>query len=67
MKYKDRINDLTNFVLLQNGNVIGTFGNLKKVADFLNGEQFCSYWTLARKKDFPVKCKNYTIFKVKHY
>lgn len=65
--YKEQQKDRTNFVLLENGNVLGTFGNLKKVCDFLSDKDFYSYNTIIRKKDFPVIFKDYSVWKVKHY
>ena len=41
--YKERQENLEYFVLLDGDNVLGTFGNLKKVCDFLDGKDFYSY------------------------
>lgn len=65
--YKEQQKDRTNFVLLENGNVLGTFGNLKKVCDFLQNKDFYSYNTVVRKKEFPIIYKDYSVWKVKHY
>ena len=65
--YKERIQNKTNYVLIENDIVLGTFGNLKKITDFMKGKDFPSYWTLVRKKDYPIEFDNYKIFKVKHY
>tara|TARA_R100000935_G_scaffold13736_5_gene27654 strand:+ start:81770 stop:81976 length:207 start_codon:yes stop_codon:yes gene_type:complete len=65
--YKERQENLEYFVLLEYCNVLGTFGNLKKVCDFLDGKDFYSYNTIVRKKTYPVTYKNYKVFKVKHY
>jgi hypothetical protein len=65
--YKERIQNKKNYVLIENDIVLGTFGNLKKITDFMKGKNFPSYWTLVRKKDFPIKFDNYKIFKAKHY
>ena len=65
--YKERKEKLENFVLLEGDNVLGTFGNLKKVCDFLEGKDFYSYNTIVRKKSYPVAYKNYKVFKVKHF
>lgn len=65
--YKERQENLEYFVLLEDCNVLGTFGNLKKVCDFLKGKDFYSYNTIVRKKTYPVVYKNYKVFKVKHY
>ncbi len=65
--YKERQENLEYFVLLDGDNVLGTFGNLKKVCDFLDGKDFYSYNTIVRKKTYPVIYKNYKVFKVKHY
>lgn len=64
--YKERMENKQNFVLINGGQVLGTFGNLKKVCDFLEGRNFYSYHTLSR-KTFPVSYNGFTLFKVKHY
>jgi len=48
--YKERIQNKTNYVLIENDVVLGTFGNLKKITGFMKGKDFPSYWTLVRKK-----------------
>lgn len=65
--YKERQENLEYYVLLKDCEVLGTYGNLKKVCDYLDGEDFYSYNTIIRKKEFPVTYKNYKVFKVKHY
>lgn len=65
--YKEQQKDRTNYVLLENGNVLGTFGNLKKVCDFLQNKDFYSYNTVVRKKEFPIIYKDYSVWKVKHF
>lgn len=65
--YKERQENLEYFVLLKDCDVLGTFGNLKKVCDFLAEEDFYSYNTIVRKKTYPVTYKNFKVFKVKHY
>lgn len=65
--YKERKENQQNFVLLKDGVPLGTFGNLKKVVEFVDKKDFPSYWTLVRKKDFPLNIGVYSIFKVKHY
>ncbi len=65
--YKERKENKNSFVLLENGIPLGTFGNLKKVVDFLKDKDFPSYWTLIRKSDYPLIHGNYHIYKVKHY
>ena len=65
--YKERKENQYNFVLLKEGIVIGTFGNLRKITEFVKDDNFPSYWTLVRKKEYPIEFDNYRIFKVKHY
>ena len=65
--YKERIKDKHNFVLIKGNEVLGTFGNLKKITDFIEDENFPSYWTLVRKDEYPIEFMDYKIFKVKHY
>ncbi len=64
--YKEQKEKKQYYVLLKNWDVLGTFGNLKKVCEFLEGEDFYSYHTLVR-KEFPLEYKDYKIFKVRHY
>ena len=65
--YKEQIKNKTNCVLLKDRIVLGTFGSLKKIVNFVSSDEFPSYWTLIRKKDNPIVCGNYSIFRVKHY
>lgn len=65
--YKERKENQYNFVLLKKGVVIGTFGNLRKITEFVEDDNFPSYWTLVRKKEFPIEFMDYRIHKVKHY
>jgi hypothetical protein len=67
--YKEQQENKHNFVLMKGSEVIGTFGNLRKICNFVTDESFPSYWTLVRKneEDYPISAENYTIFKVKHY
>ncbi|PLB20008.1 MAG: hypothetical protein TRG1_1272 [Flavobacteriaceae bacterium FS1-H7996/R] len=53
--------------MIKNDVVLGTFGNLKKITDFVEDENFPSYWTLVRKDEYPIEFEDYRIFKVKHY
>ena len=65
--YKERIKNKMNFVLVKDGEVLGTFGNLRKITEFVEDENFLSYWTLIRKENYPIEFGDYRIFKVKHY
>ncbi|MFH4968438.1 hypothetical protein V8G61_09560 [Gaetbulibacter sp. M240] len=65
--YKERIKNLHYFVLLKDCEVLATFGSLKKITDFVNDDNFPSYWTLVRKNSYPIEFENYKIFKVKHH
>ncbi|MCB0746790.1 MAG: hypothetical protein KDC90_04935 [Ignavibacteriae bacterium] len=65
--YKERIKNKMNFVLVKDGEVLGTFGNLRKITEFVEDENFLSYWTLVRKENYPIEFGDYRIFKVKHY
>lgn len=65
--YKERMKDKMNFVLIKNDIVLGTFGNLRKITEFIENDNFPSYWTLVRKDDYPIYFEDYRIFKVKHY
>jgi hypothetical protein len=49
VSYEEGKKNRQTLVLLKGGEVIATFGNLKKVLKFLQGEsEIPSYWTLAR-------------------
>lgn len=65
--YKEQQEKRYTFVLIKNGDVIGTFGNLRKITKYFAEEKFPSYWTLIRKKENPIELKDYKIFHVKHY
>ena len=65
--YKERKENQQNFVLIKDGVPLGTFGNLKKITEFVTDDRFPSYWTLVRKTEYPLECGDYLIFKVKHY
>lgn len=65
--YKEQQKNKKYYVLLKDGVPLGTFGNLKKVAEFMAGKDFPSYWTLVRKKENPIKSGNYSIYKVHHH
>ena len=65
--YKERKENQQNYVLLKDCEVLGTFGNLKKICDHMENENFPSYWTLVRKKEYPLVIDDYKIFKVKHH
>lgn len=65
--YKEQIKNKRNFVLVKNDVVIATFGNLRKLVDFVKDEKFPSYWTLIRKKKYPIIFNEYAIYKVKQF
>jgi len=65
--YKERKENKHSFVLIKDGEVLGTFGNLRKITEFVKDEKFPSYWTLVRKDQYPIEFEDYRIFKVKHY
>lgn len=65
--YKEQQKNKMYYVLLKDGVPLGTFGNLKKITEFVKDDDFPSYWTLIRDKDFPKKNGNYEIYKLKHY
>jgi hypothetical protein len=56
------------YVLSKNDKIIATFGNLRKLVNFMKNEDFPSYWTLIRIKVNPIELKSdYKIFKARHY
>ncbi len=65
--YKEQQKGKQYYVLLEDGIPIGTFGNLKKITDLMDGKDFPSYWTLIRKSEYPLIHGSYAIYKVKHY
>ena len=64
--YKEQQKNKKYFVLLKDGVPLGTFGNLKKITEFVTDEDFPSYWTLVRKSEYPISYNQYLIYKVKH-
>ncbi|WP_222983010.1 hypothetical protein [Flagellimonas meishanensis] len=54
-------------VLVKDGVPLGTFGNLKKITDYMDGKDFPSYWTLVLKSENPMEYGIYSIYKVKNY
>ena len=65
--YKERQKNKKYFVLLKESVPLGTFGNLKKITELMEGEEFPSYWTLVRKEENPIEFGVYKIYKVKHW
>ena len=65
--YKERKAKLENYVLVKDGVPLGTFGNLKKVVQFMDEKNFPSYWTLIRKTENPITANDHLIFKVPHH
>ncbi|RIV73186.1 hypothetical protein [Flagellimonas aequoris] len=65
--YKEQQKGKKYFVLIEDGVPLGTFGNLKKVVEFMDGKDFPSYWTLVRYKVYPIVHGNYKIYKVSHF
>ena len=65
--YKEQQKNKHYYVLLENSVPVGTFGNLKKVVEFIDNEDCPSYWTLVRKTENPILFGDYQIYKVKHY
>lgn len=67
--YKNQQEKKHNFVLVKiDGGILGTFGNLRKIIKYMGGENFQSYSTLSKKREFPIYVKKgYLIYKVKHY
>ena len=65
--YKEQQKNKMYYVLLKDGVPLGTFGNLKKITEFIKDEDFPSYWTLVRKDLNPLEYDNYKIYKVKHH
>lgn len=65
--YKEQQKDKKYYVLIEDGVPLGTFGNLKKVVEFMDGKEFPSYWTLVRKIEYPITIGTFVIYKVKHY
>ena len=67
--YKERQENLQMYVLQEGCEVLGTFGNLKKVCDYLEeqNKDFYSYNTAVRKKEYPISKGEIKIYKVKHH
>lgn len=53
------------YVLLENSDVKGVFGSLKKLCESMRGKKFPSYWTLVRKDFDRFDYGNYSLQVVK--
>tara|TARA_Y100001949_G_C15789166_1_gene244213 strand:- start:17 stop:223 length:207 start_codon:yes stop_codon:yes gene_type:complete len=67
VSYKERKENTRLYILLESDTVLGAFGNLKALCDFMEGKEFPSYWTLTRKKEDRIDVKGYSIQRVKIY
>jgi|GEM_PF-3306037 len=65
--YQERKENTKVYVLLRAGDVIGCFGNLKKLCDSVNDPKFLSYHTLIRKKKDRIDFAGYSIQRVRLY
>ena len=65
--YKEQVAKRMSYVLLKANIVLGTFGNLRKLTEFVEDEEFPSYWTIIREREFPLTYNEYSIHKVKHH
>ena len=67
--YREKRDSQKVWVLLENGNLVGVFSNLKKMFDFaiLVDKDFPAYWTLARNKNQKMKYGKYTIYHTKFH
>ena len=67
--YKEQLKNRYYYVLTEKNIPLATFGNLKKVSDYLEdeGKDFYKYNTLVRKEEFPVERGDLKVYKVKHH
>lgn len=65
--YKERKENTKHYVLLEGDTVLGVFGNLKKVCEFMGGKDFPSYSTLTKKGLDRVDHKEYSLQRVKFF
>ena len=63
--YSDRMESKKYYVLLEDKDVLGVFGSLRKVCEYM-GKKFPSYWTLVRKDFDKFEYKNYSLQIIKH-
>jgi len=54
------------YVLLEEKDVLGVFGSLKRLCDYMKGKKFPSYWTLTRKDFDKFEYGKYSLQVVKH-
>lgn len=62
--YQERQEAKKYYVLLEDKDVLGVFGSLKSVCEYI-GDKFPSYWTLVRKKTNKFEYGNYSLQIVK--
>ena len=65
--YQERKENAKVYVLIKSGAALGCFGNLKKLCEYVQNEDFPSYWTLVRKKNEVITHGDYLIQKVRYY
>ncbi len=66
--YKEQTKDRKHFVLLKDNIVLGTFGRLTRIVEFMQSQEIdAKYNTLVRMKDYPIEYKGFVIYFVKHY
>lgn len=65
--YEQRMESKKYYVLLEEKDVLGVFGSLKRLCDSMKDKKFPSYWTLVR-KDLSGRFDygNYSLQIVKH-
>jgi len=64
--YKKEQQTRKHYVLLNDRDVMGVFSTLKKVCEFMSGENFPSYWTLVRKDFDKFEYGNYSLQIIKN-
>lgn len=67
--YAERVKNRRHYILLHRGIILGSYGSLKKLCEHVKQTRkanFPSYWTLVRKKEWPIKIDDFEIWQVRH-
>ena len=67
ISYSKRISTKKHYVISYEKDVIGVFTTLKKACDFMDGEDFPSYWTIVRSMKWKERSNGIRKFEDRKY